>query len=649
MPLDPQRKEIRVLDVRPGGEEDPLQLDLSRVSLHDKPSYSVLSYCWGPQTDLRPVRIGDTSIQISEHLHKCLISLRRKDSTLTIWIDAICINQLSNQEKSSQVPLMKDIYKSTEDTFVWLGDTTPRLSLIFDSISRAKQSNNKIIPERIEQIAEELLMASPDDTEQAFSEFVNLAWFHRTWIIQELALPRTDPIFVCGNHCAPWTDTKRWWDVVRSLNRTVMQHNTLTLQVWKNIHLLLRFRALESLAQLRELFVNPMVFKTGLRLSALISISKESVATDPRDKIYGVMGLANLNANSKIIIDYEKSTEDLFEEASRYLIFEEGSLSILSNPSVDMLRKSNDPNTTEYHELRLHRGSNVDSSWIRDFAHTHGNTHRPEPLVEDLHPRRLRYNASLGTSPTPHSDQDKGTLSIAGIKVDVVKEQFRMWYEFPGKVQWFRNLSGGTKMFLQAGRQPIADEKRNSAAAKIEQGGRGDGETYPWHLLYQPRGGPTQPIREAIWRTFVGDKSSDSLDRAPEYYDIFFGALLDVERGANPTITIPDDALPPEKEPLDQWYAYQRKVDATVFRRAAFSTEDGWIGLGPDTMRKGDVIAILSGGDVPFVLRPTQDGHTLVGECYVEGIMYGEILKGQLEAQSGDNSKSIRGQMFNIR
>jgi hypothetical protein len=50
------------------------------------------------------------------------------------------------------------------------------------------------------------------------------------------------------------------------------------------------------------------------------------------------------------------------------------------------------------------------------------------------------------------------------------------------------------------------------------------------------------------------------------------------------------------------------------------------MGIGPDAMKEGDIIAILFGGSVPYVVRTVDQNHKLVGECYVVGLMNGEAM-----------------------
>lgn len=55
-------------------------------------------------------------------------------------------------------------------------------------------------------------------------------------------------------------------------------------------------------------------------------------------------------------------------------------------------------------------------------------------------------------------------------------------------------------------------------------------------------------------------------------------------------------------------------------------TDSGDFAAVPRAARKEDVVCIFNGGRVPYVLRPGKNGnYTLVGECYVDGMMSGEV------------------------
>jgi hypothetical protein len=62
--------------------------------------------------------------------------------------------------------------------------------------------------------------------------------------------------------------------------------------------------------------------------------------------------------------------------------------------------------------------------------------------------------------------------------------------------------------------------------------------------------------------------------------------------------------------------------------RAFMITERGYMGLAPAQTQPGDIVCVLRGGTVPYVLRPMEDGcFQLVGECYVQGIMDGSFAR----------------------
>jgi len=47
----------------------------------------------------------------------------------------------------------------------------------------------------------------------------------------------------------------------------------------------------------------------------------------------------------------------------------------------------------------------------------------------------------------------------------------------------------------------------------------------------------------------------------------------------------------------------------------------------PANTRVSDCICILLDASTPYVLRPINDHFRVVGQCYVDGIMFGECLK----------------------
>lgn len=89
----------------------------------------------------------------------------------------------------------------------------------------------------------------------------------------------------------------------------------------------------------------------------------------------------------------------------------------------------------------------------------------------------------------------------------------------------------------------------------------------------------------------------------------------------------------------DKLKAINRSVKTATSERVFFITEKGLMGLGPKHLQQGDEIAILAGGHTPFILRKskemfidkrrgTRQCHTLIGDCYVHGLMYGEAVEG---------------------
>ena len=72
---------------------------------------------------------------------------------------------------------------------------------------------------------------------------------------------------------------------------------------------------------------------------------------------------------------------------------------------------------------------------------------------------------------------------------------------------------------------------------------------------------------------------------------------------------------------------------SSAWGRRFFVTTKGRIGLGPRGMQSVDKICIFLGGGIQFVVRENGNYWVLVGEVYVNGLMDGEAMEGQMEVR----------------
>ncbi|TRX90447.1 hypothetical protein FHL15_008616 [Xylaria flabelliformis] len=121
--LDESKNEIRVLRIKPGRGDEPLSCSLKIVSLDRWPRYryDTLSYHWGTSTTRIPISVNNRIMPVTPSLFDALRSLRRPYRTVTLWADALCINQDDLREKNTQVPLMGRIYGQGRQTWISLG------------------------------------------------------------------------------------------------------------------------------------------------------------------------------------------------------------------------------------------------------------------------------------------------------------------------------------------------------------------------------------------------------------------------------------------------------------------------------------------------------------------------------------------------
>jgi hypothetical protein len=112
--------EIRLINIVPGTQQDQLQGVIIHVQSTSAPTYQALSYVWGTHQQTKELVTPDGILPITPSLSKALHNLRRKDQSITLWVDAICINQKDGREKEKQIRLLPIIFQNASITHAFL-------------------------------------------------------------------------------------------------------------------------------------------------------------------------------------------------------------------------------------------------------------------------------------------------------------------------------------------------------------------------------------------------------------------------------------------------------------------------------------------------------------------------------------------------
>lgn len=126
LPLDPAMNEIRLLKIHQSRSQanSTLRVTLVRSSLEDVADveYETISYAWGDPTLSAKIVVNSMTLLFPRETQKALLRLRLRDKPRTVWIDAVCINQMDKAERSRQVAIMSQIYRKGIRNVVYLGD-----------------------------------------------------------------------------------------------------------------------------------------------------------------------------------------------------------------------------------------------------------------------------------------------------------------------------------------------------------------------------------------------------------------------------------------------------------------------------------------------------------------------------------------------
>lgn len=299
---------------------------------------------------------------------------------------------------------------------------------------------------------------------------------------------------------------------------------------------------------------------------------------DPRDRIYGMLGMNSYGTRLRIDPDYSLRLREVYTKAFQSTIKEyDGDLVAMCGLGFN----------SKYGGL---------PSWVPNFATPVDFDGQRNQFFHFRYQYQC-YQASKDRM-AKYSFEESGILRLSGVKAGVVADVCA-----PKKTYSMHDASEALSRLAEVARVPEYQFKESGAE-------------------YDTR-------YEMLWRTVLSDivvlvrvNGCRRLlhDDFEEFQNLRFQARLATWPNASPM--------------YDPDLRFIRGVRAALHNRCFFITEDDKFGTGPPQMEAGDEVWVLFGSRVPFILRPItnvkqgnrSNAYNFIGDCYLHGIMDGQAL-----------------------
>jgi Heterokaryon incompatibility protein (HET) len=597
---------------------------LSTQSIANARPYEALSYCWGDESNKCDIILQGHAWNVTKNLFMALQQLRNSNIPRVLWVDALCINQSSKEEKNYQISLMPEIYSAAERVIAWMGEddgVAYHCFQLFHQWGNAWRhlSPNGGLHQSIGSVFD-VVSSTLSDTKswKAAEDFFRRPYWTRMWVVQEAILGK-HTFFQLGSEVLALMDLLDFSLLVSTVrspenasfitsDQRLMVESCGSLAAY---HIVLL--GIQARIRSKQHFSYPYLLNRMLHLQC----------KDPRDRLYALLGLAKLGPSTNQILiapDYNKPVADVYANFISSLI--------RSMSSLDMIAFAGTGNRRS--------GSTFDvPSWTIDL--------QSQIRKVNLYSIGGPFNCSYCLKPDFKVSIDNRTLRSTGVVYDSItayRSDFISLYQ--AFVDCFALVSN-------------------------------------WNELQHPTG---LPWLQVFFRTFIMDTGGSTFgqeDTSKAEKNLFcnlaagfsyvLGNLINahtpVSTGTafndyvnamdcwvrNPRPGDPDSRFKDEDEILGSpggsiiseellsWPfhegsrvgismmpAFLQKLNNTL-RWSIFITTKGYIGIGPRLdIRIGDRICIVPGCRVPLIVRKVDDHYLLVGDTYVCGMMHGEVL-----------------------
>ncbi|PVH74543.1 hypothetical protein DL98DRAFT_593983 [Cadophora sp. DSE1049] len=327
------QRQCRLLRISYDGIPQTSIYSLKVVPLEDLPSiqYKALSYTWGhvhTLDDIQEIQLDNQIFFIRRNLSDFLAAAAAsKNENGHFFIDAICINQLDYSEREAQVQEMTRIYRNANEVIAWLGLPAPEQVDNVQTLSQTSRADCGFW------------------TAAQWAGFKYLSYqnfWSRIWIIQEVLLAPSMTVW-CGTFTFPLSlfggtssnqSSHELGLLANGRPSTVLDY---TSRLSSPAEIITTHRLcyvprplLDPLAQGTKVGTIQEI-TTDLRKATEIIVTYQSLVSDPlcrlirkfralqcsdpRDKLYGFLGILNPSSRAKVIVDYSKDVSYVYYQA----------------------------------------------------------------------------------------------------------------------------------------------------------------------------------------------------------------------------------------------------------------------------------------------------------------------------------------------
>jgi hypothetical protein len=613
-PLNRETKEIRIIVLQPSKDisAEPV-CEIYHVPL-ESAEYFAFSYVWGDSEDTRPISLDGKILRVTANLELALRQVRHEENPIPFWIDAICINQEDVEERNYQVGQMREIYANALLVLAWIGpQLSDREEKAFDLLLQIAEHFAKdkalVTDETSAWIADSVSSEFQNCSWLPLLELLERPWFSRVWVVQEVVVSKKVTI-QCGtvrlSHetlmLALLAVSAYLTTIAEASGRDITDADHVTQP--GRIHELGKINDRLGVATSHVKIIHQSQYEKQRHLPRpessydIVYRYNGKQATDPRDKIYALLGLADESHEEvpRIIPDYTNEPRDIFLNAIR--------LHIEIHRDLKPLFECCGPDRPDGFP-----------SWMPHWNPRYNPNVMRSLQVGD----EIKFKASGDSKVSVNPSLDPLVLSLKGILVDIIQAVGAQHEARPGEMlgdepympdavwQSWTDIIGMGDLFRYPGQfDKMSTEDKAVASSDYI---RGDIDKY-----------------HAFWRTLVMNPHSD--------FDIDYWSSSSGKKTSSAP-KLDEDGL--------SRYRMSARSDRCCGNRRFFLTKQGYMGLSFPDIRVGDLVCVFLGLELPFIVRLEEKAFSvvlqglmsytvppqfsLVGEAYVQGLMDGEAMQ----------------------